>query len=143
MTITVELTSEEIQASRDWVCDYYNAFDSFRIDYWLSKFHQTDIVLNLCNNPTMNGVEAMRVHFEKQQMILTSMKHDLKDIDILPDRIYVRNIATFVVKNDPKQEKITFNAVCLFWKKHNEEKASAIEVYFDPKELIERIQMFS
>lgn len=143
MTITVELTEEDIQTSRDWVRDYYNAFDSFRIDYWLSTFHQKDIVLNLCNNPTMVGFDAMRTHFQNQQLLLTSMKHDLKDIDILPDRIYVRNIATFVVKNDPKQEEIKINAVCLFWKNYNEDKVSAIEVYFDPKELIERIQMSS
>lgn len=142
MPPALELSSEEIQASRDWVEKYYRAFDSFNLDYWIPTFHHSNITINLCSNPTMAGFDAIRAHFQDQQALLTSMQHDLKNIDVLPDRIYVRNVATFIVKNDPKQQEIKINAVCLFWKNINEDKVSRIEVYFDPKELIERIQMF-
>jgi ketosteroid isomerase-like protein len=138
----IEISTEQIDASRTWVYDFYKAFDSFNLDYWLEKFYKPDTILNLCSNPPMIGFDQIRAHFENQQLLLTSMKHDIKYIDVLSDRIYVQNEANFIVKNDPEQKEIKIKAVCLFWKNIDGEKVSAIDVYFDPTPLTDRIKMF-
>ncbi|CAF0729398.1 unnamed protein product [Adineta steineri] len=142
MVLSAGLTNEQIEASKTWVYDFYKAFDSLDLDRWLPEFHKADITLNLGNLPTMKGLEAMHEHFERQNPQLLSMRHTMKNIDVFADHIYAQNEATFIVKNDPEHKEIKIQAICLFWKNINEKKASAIDVYFDPSALIERIQMF-
>ncbi len=142
MPPTMEIPTEQIDASQKWVHEFFKAFDSFNVDYWIDNFYKPDIVLNLCSYPSMIGFDQIRSHFENQKLLLTSMKHDIKYIDILFDRIYVQNEATFIVKNDPEQKEIKMKAVCLFWKNIDGDKVSAIDVYFDPTPLAERIKMF-
>jgi ketosteroid isomerase-like protein len=142
MSPSIAVTDEQVKASEAWVYEFYKYFDSFDLDKWFTKFYKPDAVLNLCNNPSMKGYDEIRAHFQKEQPLLTSMKHTMKHIDVLPDRIYVQNEATFIVKADPKQKEIKFKAVCLFWKNIDEDKLSSVDVYFDPTPLIERIKMF-
>jgi len=108
----------------------------------LTGFFYPDTVISLCNNPPLKGYDQVCEHFQHQRPLLTSMKHKIIHIDVLPDRIYVQNEVTFIVKADPKQEELTMKVICLFWKTVNEDKTTMIDVYFDQSPVAERIKMF-
>ncbi|CAF0828826.1 unnamed protein product [Adineta ricciae] len=143
MVVSTVLNPEQIEASQAWVYRFYRLFDSLEVDQWIEEFYNPDSVVHFGNFPPMEGAEVLRAHFKRQNAQLLSMRHDLKHIDVFPDRIYVQNEATFVVKNDPERKEIKFPAVCLFWKNINEKKSSTIDVYLDPSPLLERLHMFS
>jgi len=142
MGSTISSPAKKVKASKVWVHDFYKSFDAFDLDNWFTKFFKADTVVSLCNNPLLHGSDEVRTHFEQQRPFLTSMKHKIIDIDVLPDRIYVQNEVTFIVKADPKQEELKMKVVCLFWKKINENKTTYIDVYFDQSPVSEKMKMY-
>jgi hypothetical protein len=138
----IALTTEQVEASQAWVRDFFKVFESFDREQWRTKFFRPDTIINVRNDPPLKYDEILP-HFEKEQSLLTSLKHNLKHIDVLSDRIYVQADCISVVKNDPEQKETTMKMVCLFWKNINEDKLLSIDAYFDPSPLLERIKLVS
>jgi len=44
----------------------------------------------------MKGYDEIRGHFQKEQCVLKSMKHDIQYISVLPERIYFENDTTYI-----------------------------------------------
>lgn len=131
MGSTCSVPAQQVNAAQIWVNNFYKTFDTFDLDLWFRNFFQDDTVVSICNNPPLKGFNEIREHFEQQHSLLTSMKHKIIDIDILPDRIYVENEVAFIVNDDPKQKELKMKVFFLIWKKINEDKTTFINIYFD------------
>jgi ketosteroid isomerase-like protein len=143
MSLPIQATTEEIEATRAWVRDFYNGSNSSDINSWITQFYQSNAVLNFGNSPSLKGHEEIVSFFEKQRTILSSTKHDILHVDVFSDRIYVQQKDTFIVKNDSEENEIEIKAVVVIWKNVDENNLSSMDVYLDPTPLKERIKMFA
>src|SRR5690348_1585680 len=101
------LTTEQIKASEAWIRAFYEAKDPSTNDpeRWLTEFCQPDVILNY-GNITLKGYKEISA-ISKEDFKRQAVKRIIKHIDVLPDRIYVRVDAIFILKNDPEQKEIT------------------------------------
>ncbi|KAG0648334.1 Phosphoserine aminotransferase [Hyphodiscus hymeniophilus] len=119
-----------------WLHAFHHAADSLTTTT-LPKFYTEDATLNFANNEPLVGLSNIiyvstllysfihsdlkhiftRVHkqfFNVAFPQLESMKHDVIDFDVVKDKIYMSCTITYVVKNDPKQEKFRIPAFGVF-----------------------------
>jgi len=143
MSLPVPATTEQIEATRAWVRDFYNGTNSSDITNWITQFYQPNGVLNFANSPSLKGHEEIISFFEKQHAVLSSIKHDILHVDVFSDRIYIQQTDTYIVKNDPEQNEIIIKAVVVIWKKVDENNLSSLDVYLDPTPLKEKIKIFA
>jgi hypothetical protein len=143
MSLPLAATTEQIEESRAWIRDFYHGIKSPDMQNWIDKFYQPDAVFNFGNRPPCKGLKDICGSFEKEREHVLSIKHDIIHADVFFDRIYVQKKDTFIVKNDPEQKEIVIKALVVIWKKADEDKLSAIDVYLDSAPLIERIKLYN
>lgn len=134
------LTNDQIEASKKWIESFYEILNSNDIDKLLEKYFKSDTELTYGNLPPLVGLEEIRATMLVQHS-LVNVKHIVKVIDVLPDRIYVQTDNIFTVKNDPEQKSVEIKGITLFGKKIDERQTSKVEVYYDPAPVKERIKM--
>uniref|UniRef100_A0A093XIU0 SnoaL-like domain-containing protein n=1 Tax=Talaromyces marneffei PM1 TaxID=1077442 RepID=A0A093XIU0_TALMA len=100
-----------------WLEDFHKHMDAMDPNLAIPKFYTDDCVLRFAKNPAISGKSSIIDFFNSQFPHLESMKHTIKHVDVLPDRIY--------------QEADI--------RKLGDEKMSFFTVYLDPTELKERI----
>jgi limonene-1,2-epoxide hydrolase len=143
MSLPVAVTTEQEEATRAWIEDFFKEYDSPDIQRWVIKYFQPDAIMNLRDLPPIKGHKELCDYIEEEHAQSPIIKHEIKFVHVLSDRIYVQKKSTGIVKNDPEQKEITAKLFCVFWKKINEDKLSSFDVYFDASVLLERIKMYS
>jgi ketosteroid isomerase-like protein len=122
-----------------WLKDYHRHTDALDSNLAVPKFYTDDCVMTFAANPAITGKSSIIDFFDSQFPFLESMKHTIKHVDVLPDRIYQEADIRYVVKGDPERKEILLPGMAVFGRKPGDEKMSFFTVYLDPTELKERI----
>ncbi|EEA20854.1 hypothetical protein TMatcc_000851 [Talaromyces marneffei ATCC 18224] len=122
-----------------WLEDFHKHMDAMDPNLAIPKFYTDDCVLRFAKNPAISGKSSIIDFFNSQFPHLESMKHTIKHVDVLPDRIYQEADIRYVVKGDPERKEIPVTGLAVFGRKLGDEKMSFFTVYLDPTELKERI----
>lgn len=135
------MPQQELNASAySWVQKFHAAGDRLRPDESVSEFYSADCVMEFPGQPARIGQGDIRGFFEAQFAHLESMKHTIKTVDALPDKIYQEATISYVVKGDPEKKTIDIQGIAIFGKKADEDVMSYFRVYLDPAPLLERIK---
>ena len=122
-----------------WLEDYHRHTDALNADLAVPKFYTDDCVMTFAGNPSITGKSRIIDFFNSQFPHLESMKHTIKHVDVLPDRIYQEAEIRYVVKGDPERREILLPGMAVFGRRPGDEKMSFFTVYLDPTELKDRI----
>jgi ketosteroid isomerase-like protein len=122
-----------------WLENFHRDGDAMDSNLAVPKFYTDDCVFRFAANPAIAGKSAIIDFFNSQFPHLESMKHTIKRVDVLPDRIYQEADIRYVVKGDPERKEILLTGMAVFGRKPGDEKMSFFTVYLDPTELKERI----
>lgn len=110
------------------------------LNKWLTEFFQPNVVLNFGSRLCVKDFPDLVAHFIKDHQQY-KVRHDVKHIDVLPERIYVRLDAIFIIKHDPEQKEITVNALSLIRKRIDENKISSAHIFVDRTLVNERLKL--
>lgn len=137
----IMLTNEQIEASKTWIQSFYECLGSATndINVWLKEFCQPDAILIHGSQPPLKGYEEISKHLEEARN-QHSIQHVIKQIDVLPNRIYVEVDGIFTPKIDPEHKEILIHGLAVFEKKIHESKSSSMIIYLDPTPLIQRMK---
>jgi hypothetical protein len=122
-----------------WLTDFHKHMDSLDAQVAVPKFFAEDCVLSFGDNPPITGVSNIKDFLNGQYAYLESMRHTIKRVDVVSDRIYQEADIRYVVKGDPEQKEILIKGIALVGKRPEQEKMSTFTVYLDPTTLKERI----
>ncbi|KAF3397102.1 hypothetical protein EIK77_003516 [Talaromyces pinophilus] len=134
------MTTQEHHAEAiAWLEDFHRHMDALDSNLAIPKFYTDDCVLTFAANPAITGKADIINFFDSQFPHLESMKHTIKHVDVLPDRIYQEADIRYVAKGDPERKEISITGMAVFGRKPGDEKMSFFTVYLDPTALRERI----
>lgn len=122
-----------------WLEDFHRHGDALDSNLAVPKFYTDDCVMTFAANPSIKGISDIIGFFDSQLPHLESMKHTIKHVDVLPDRIYQEADIRYVVKGDPERKEILIRGMAVFGRKPGDERMSFFTVYLDPTALRERI----
>ncbi|CRG88147.1 Cystinosin homolog [Talaromyces islandicus] len=106
----------------------------------IPKLFTEDSTLRFGDNPPCTGHAELLNFFNSQFPLLESMKHIIKHVDVLPDRIYQEAEIHYVIKNDPEKKDIVVRGMAVFGKKPDEDRLRFFDVYLDSSQIKERIE---
>ena len=127
-------------AAHAWLTDFHAIGDSLDPKASVAKFYTEDCVMQFPGLPQLKGHTEILNFFERQFLLLESMKHTITHFDVLPDRIYQEATISYVVKGDSEKKPVEVQGIAMFGKGVNEDKMSFFTVYLNPAPLQERIQ---
>lgn len=127
-------------AARAWLQGCHAVGDSLNAQEFVSGFYGEDCIMEFSGYPVMRGHAAILEFFEGQFAQLESMKHTIKHVDTLPDRIYQEATIEYVLKKDLDKKVIPVQGIAIIGKAVDEQRMSFFRVYLDPTPIAERIQ---
>ncbi|CZS92882.1 uncharacterized protein RAG0_03390 [Rhynchosporium agropyri] len=98
---------------REWVLSFHKASDSLKTTD-LGKFYTKDGSLKFANNPLLIGLDAINASFATVFPLLSSMKHEIVNLDTISNKIYQTCTITYVVRDDPQNRTIKIPAMGVF-----------------------------
>jgi len=104
MSSSTAISNEQVEKSTAWARAYYVACDSFDVRSWITKFYASNSGGQFGNLPLVKGQEACITLFESIFNPFSSMKHTIKHIDVIPERLYLDIEVTVLIKNDPERK---------------------------------------
>jgi hypothetical protein len=141
MSSSIAITNEQVEKSTAWARAYYAACDSFDVRSWITKFYDSNSGGQFGNLPPVKGQEACITLFESIFNPFSSMKHTIKHIDVIPERLYLDIEVTVLIKNDPERKPIAVDILVVLEKKVDKDKATGFHIYIDPSPIFERVKM--
>ncbi|CAF1488704.1 unnamed protein product [Adineta steineri] len=136
------VTWEQLEKTRTWIRAFYEACDSFNIQHWINEFFESDAIVQVANSPIITGHQDIINYFEQQYSHLSYMKHTIKRMDVLSERIYVHVETIFIIENDPEQRPIILKGLVIIGKKIDDTKLTFLNSYVGPAPFLNRIQMY-
>ncbi|CAM6104016.1 unnamed protein product [Calypogeia fissa] len=127
-------------AARAWLQQLHVAGDSLNPQEYVPKFYTEDCVMEFPGHPVLQGHAAIIEFFKRQFLELESIKHTIKHVDALPDRIYQEATIEYVLKKDPEKKVIVVEGLAVFGKAVDEHKMRFFRVYLDPTPLAQRVK---
>lgn len=124
----------------EWLQEFHKHMDALDSNLAIPKFYTDDCILTFASSPAITGKSNIIDFFDSQFPYLESMKHTIKHVDVLQDRIYQEADILYVVKGDPERKEIFIPGMAVFGRKPGDEKMSFFTVYLDPTALQERIK---
>ena len=107
---------------------------------WVERFFTTDAEFIQPGRPPVQGHAAIIAAMDAQQAVLQSITHNIKHVDLLPERVYVEADIKWAVKGDPEQKVVIGRGLGVFNKKLDEDRISRFDVFADFSELTKRYQ---
>ena len=120
---------------------WHEAGDALNATNWMTNFWREDAELKFAEYPLVKGRTALIEFFDGQFALLDLMKHTIKTVDIIGDKVYQEATITYMVKGDPEQKKIDLQGIAVYGRKPGDEKINFLTVYLDPTELNERMAL--
>lgn len=136
------LTTEQVEKALAWVRASFVAAEADDVSEWITGFFYPDGAIAFNDQPPAKGHEAIQSYFDDFNSRISSTKHVVDRVDVLPDRLYIQLHVEFVVKNDPEQKIIRLGGMVAAEKKIVEDKVSFYKIYTDKAPLEQRIRMF-
>lgn len=127
-------------AAHAWLSDFHTYNDSLNPAVSVPKFFTEDCVMQFPGQPTLKSHAAIIDFFTKQFTLLESMKHTIKHVGVLPDRIYQEASISYVVKGDPEKNPVEIQGLAVFGERTDEDRMNFFTVYLDPTPLAKRIE---
>ncbi|KAI1079701.1 hypothetical protein F5B20DRAFT_581160 [Whalleya microplaca] len=97
---------------REWLTRFHAVNDSLDATR-LPDIYAKEAKVQFGNQPVIIGRDALHNHFESHWANLETMHHEIRDFDMVDNKIYQPCHITWVVKNDPEKEKIIIPAIAV------------------------------
>ncbi|PRP87438.1 hypothetical protein PROFUN_00649 [Planoprotostelium fungivorum] len=104
-----EMSSKEKKAQVEaqaealrWVNAFNTAMSSMKPVEFVSEFFGPDSTQRMGSKPRTEGLETVITQYKRVFMGLESLKHEVKGLDIIGDRIFVEEIIHYVVKGEKR-----------------------------------------
>ncbi|QKX62912.1 uncharacterized protein TRUGW13939_10080 [Talaromyces rugulosus] len=123
-----------------WLTNFHKVMDAMDASIAIPALFTEDSTLRFGDNPPCTGHAELLNFFNSQFPLLESMKHIIKHVDVLPDRIYQEAEIHYVIKNDPEKKDIVVKGMAVFGKKPDEDRLSFFDVYLDSSQIKERVE---
>lgn len=78
------------------------------------KLFAEDCVLNFAGNPSIIGISRSKDFFSSKFLLLMNMRHTIKRVYVLLDRIYQESGIRYVVKGDPGPKENLIKDIALW-----------------------------
>ncbi|KAH6715159.1 hypothetical protein BKA61DRAFT_347630 [Leptodontidium sp. MPI-SDFR-AT-0119] len=97
----------------EWVKSFHRASDSLTTTD-LGKYYTKNGSLKFANNELLVGLDAINTFFGTTFPLLSSMKHEIVNLDVIDNKIYQTCTITYTVKDDPQNRTIKILAMGVF-----------------------------
>lgn len=136
------MTQQDLNAAAHaWLSDFHTHTDSLNSTVSVPKFFTEDWTMHFPGQPPLQGHAAIIDLFTAQFALLESMKHTIKHVDVLPNRIYQEASISYVVKGDAEKTPVEIQGLAVFGKRPDEERMRFFfTVYLDATPLVKRIE---
>ncbi|KAH6689626.1 hypothetical protein F5X68DRAFT_254047 [Plectosphaerella plurivora] len=134
---SVPTTREEARA---WLAKLHGIHDSLEAQQIDSMYAQ-DATLQFGNAPLVKGLDAIKAHFGGSYVVTASMEHQLKEYEIVGNRIWHTVEITIRVKGDATNEDIMFRAAAfstILTEGPDAGKMDRYEIYADHSDLAKK-----
>lgn len=123
-----------------WLTNFHKLMDARDASIAIPALFTEDSTLRFGDNPPCTGHAELLNFFNSQFPLLESMKHFIKHVDVLPDRIYQEAEIHYVIKDDPEKKEIVVRGMAVFGKKPDEDRLRFFDVFLDSSQIKERIE---
>lgn len=124
-----------------WLTNFHKRLDACKdAEITIPALFTEDSTLRFGDNPPCTGHAELVNFFNSQFPLLESMKHLIKHVDVLPDRIYQEAEIHYVIKNDPEKKEIVVRGMAVFGKRPDEDRLRFFDVFLDSTQIKERIE---